>query len=562
MQESFREGERAATIDGFSRPPAAALAQLGHCARRLCTYLEAWHRQDARDDLDLAKRSRYGFDRSYHTYYARLRRFYRQSRVGQHRRPFKVLKFRTILPDRPARRPEDHHRAACRQREDLIARAAGSDHGQARTLPAPRQTMAPAMQNLDDHDIVRIYGAEYRGIVQYYLLATDVWRLSALCWDAQTSMLKILAAKHQSSVKKMAARHRAKILTPHGPRTCYEARIERDGKPPLVARFGGIPLVRDKKTVITDRIPARIPAPRKELLTRLLARRCELCGNRAWCSCTKSATSPASASPSQPSPGGQPSWPGNGARPSWPATPATTSSTTGSPPPQRRKSPESHVHPKVPAWFGRRPRGKGPAHHLAPRARPTQYRHDRARRTLRGIDELVAKAEQAVAGNAPVKRNRFIQLSGGTSTVNRELKEKARTLAGVKGYITNLAACPDGTPVTAEFVIGAYHQLFEIEAVLQDGQKLPASPAGLPSPARLDRGPPDHRLRRPGRQPLDRAPYRLVHPEVRPHHPPLPHHTDPGWRAHHHRRRPPARRPPARASTTSTAERVRTKLGV
>jgi hypothetical protein len=92
-----------------------------------------------------------------------------------------------------------------------------------------------------------------------------------------------------------------------------------------------------------------------------------------------------------------------------------------------------------------------------------QYRHDRARRTLRGIDEQVKKAEQAVNGQAPVKRNRFIQLTGGTKSVNRELEAKARALAGIKGYITNLAACPDGTPVTAEFVIGAYHQLYEIE---------------------------------------------------------------------------------------------------
>jgi hypothetical protein len=92
-----------------------------------------------------------------------------------------------------------------------------------------------------------------------------------------------------------------------------------------------------------------------------------------------------------------------------------------------------------------------------------QYRHDRARRTLRGIDEQVTKAERAVAGNAPVKRNRFIQLTRGTTTVNRELEAKARALAGIKGYLTNLAACPDGTPVTAEFVIGAYHRLFEIE---------------------------------------------------------------------------------------------------
>ncbi len=66
-----------------------------------------------------------------------------------------------------------------------------------------------------------------------------------------------------------------------------------------------------------------------------------------------------------------------------------------------------------------------------------------------------------------MKRNRFIQLSGGTRSVNRELEAKARNLAGIKGYITNLQACPDGTPVTAEFVIGAYHRLFEIERSLR-----------------------------------------------------------------------------------------------
>jgi Transposase DDE domain len=92
-----------------------------------------------------------------------------------------------------------------------------------------------------------------------------------------------------------------------------------------------------------------------------------------------------------------------------------------------------------------------------------QYKADRARRALRGIDEQISKAEKAVAGDAPVKRNRFIRLSGGTRSVNRELEDKARALAGLKGYVTNLRACPDGTPVTAEFVIGAYHQLFQIE---------------------------------------------------------------------------------------------------
>ena len=92
-----------------------------------------------------------------------------------------------------------------------------------------------------------------------------------------------------------------------------------------------------------------------------------------------------------------------------------------------------------------------------------QFRADRARRTLRGIDEQVAKAAKAVAGLAPVKRNRFIKLDGAAKSVNRELEARARTLAGIKGYVTNLAACPDGTPVTADFVIGSYHELWRIE---------------------------------------------------------------------------------------------------
>jgi len=86
-----------------------------------------------------------------------------------------------------------------------------------------------------------------------------------------------------------------------------------------------------------------------------------------------------------------------------------------------------------------------------------RYKADSARRTLRGIDQQVAKAEQAVAGRQPVKRNRFIKLTGGEKSVNRDLEAKARALAGFKAYITNIE---NPTP---EFVIGAYHQLWHIE---------------------------------------------------------------------------------------------------
>jgi group II intron reverse transcriptase/maturase len=137
------------------------------------------------------------------------------------------------------------------------------------------------LQNLPDYDIVRIFGAEYRGVVSYYRLACNIRQLGALRWNAETSMLKTLAAKHQSTVGKMAARHKAKVITPGGPRTCFEARLRREGKPDLVARFGGIPLKRDRRAVIHDPAPVPVITPYRELIHRLRRRWCELCGDGA-----------------------------------------------------------------------------------------------------------------------------------------------------------------------------------------------------------------------------------------------------------------------------------------
>ena len=89
--------------------------------------------------------------------------------------------------------------------------------------------------------------------------------------------LKTLAAKHGSTVTKMAARYKAKIETRDGKRTCFEARKHREGKEDLVARFGGIPLRQNRRAVIRDPAPAPAPYPRKQLIKRLRKRECELC---------------------------------------------------------------------------------------------------------------------------------------------------------------------------------------------------------------------------------------------------------------------------------------------
>ena len=145
-----------------------------------------------------------------------------------------------------------------------------------RGKPAHRSDLV----NQDDYTIVATFGAQYRGLVQYYLLAGNVYWLNRLEWVMQGSMLRTLAMKHRSSVTTMAARHKAKIGTPYGLRTCFEAKIERPGRTPLVARFGGIPLRRNRNAVPFDRIPDPTPHRHREVAQRLSRGQCELCGQR------------------------------------------------------------------------------------------------------------------------------------------------------------------------------------------------------------------------------------------------------------------------------------------
>jgi group II intron reverse transcriptase/maturase len=153
-----------------------------------------------------------------------------------------------------------------------VIRAKGAPYHK-RGKPALR----PLLVNDDAYTIVSTYGAEYRGLVNYYLLAGDVWRLGRVRWVMETSMLKTLACKYHSSVTKMAAKYTTTIDTPHGPRTCMQVNVPREGRKPLTARFGGIALKRQKTAVLTDRQPPPVITRRKELVTRLVAGRCELC---------------------------------------------------------------------------------------------------------------------------------------------------------------------------------------------------------------------------------------------------------------------------------------------
>jgi group II intron reverse transcriptase/maturase len=160
----------------------------------------------------------------------------------------------------------------CVPKDEINARCA-------RYMERGKPERRPELMNDDDHAIISRYGAEYRGIVQYYLLAGDVFRLDRLHWVMVTSLLKTLAGKHDSSVSKMARKYAATVETPNGPRRCLQISVPRgEGRKPLVATFGGIPLRRQRNAVMVDREPVPATARRKELIQRLLAGRCEICG--------------------------------------------------------------------------------------------------------------------------------------------------------------------------------------------------------------------------------------------------------------------------------------------
>ena len=130
-----------------------------------------------------------------------------------------------------------------------------------------------------DYSIICRYQSEYRGYVQYYQLADNIAWLSKLHWVMQTSLLKTLAHKYQSSVAKMVRKYATTVETPEGPRKCLETQVPREGKKPLIARFGGIPLKVNREGTIQDHYLSTQSIGRTELVQRLLANACESCGS-------------------------------------------------------------------------------------------------------------------------------------------------------------------------------------------------------------------------------------------------------------------------------------------
>lgn len=85
-----------------------------------------------------------------------------------------------------------------------------------------------------------------------------------------------------------------------------------------------------------------------------------------------------------------------------------------------------------------------------------QYSEKRAALDMRNIEKQIAKANKIISGTHADKKAKFLSIKTKEKKLNQALIDKAKALAGIKGYVTNLAI-PD------EQIITFYHQLWHVE---------------------------------------------------------------------------------------------------
>jgi group II intron reverse transcriptase/maturase len=131
--------------------------------------------------------------------------------------------------------------------------------------------------NESDFTIVATYQLEYRGLVNYYRMAYNLHTLQKLKWVMEQSLAKTLAHKFKISVRKVYKKYQTELDVNGKKYKGLQVMVPREGKKPLVATWGGIPLTWDVTAPIEDEIE-RYHWKRSELEQRLLAQVCEQCG--------------------------------------------------------------------------------------------------------------------------------------------------------------------------------------------------------------------------------------------------------------------------------------------
>ncbi len=148
-----------------------------------------------------------------------------------------------------------------------------------RYMKGGKPARRPELINDDDFTIIRHYQSTYRGLVNYYRMAYNLRSVDRLRWVMEQSLTKTVAQKHKlRTSKKVYERYSTHIDTEVGPRKVLQVAVQRPGKRPHTATWGGISLRWDPTVPLPDDRP-KPTFKRAELLQRLLADTCALCGS-------------------------------------------------------------------------------------------------------------------------------------------------------------------------------------------------------------------------------------------------------------------------------------------
>jgi group II intron reverse transcriptase/maturase len=132
----------------------------------------------------------------------------------------------------------------------------------------------------DAYSIVSQYQAEYRGVVQYYRMAYNLHTLSKLRYMTEVSLVKTLANKYKTRCTKIYRKYGTTIKTDDGDRKVILVKRDNNQGKSLVAYFGGISLKWNKWVSLGEQSTELIWSRRSELVQRLQAQKCELCGSQ------------------------------------------------------------------------------------------------------------------------------------------------------------------------------------------------------------------------------------------------------------------------------------------
>jgi hypothetical protein len=66
------------------------------------------------------------------------------------------------------------------------------------------------------------------------------------------------------------------------------------------------------------------------------------------------------------------------------------------------------------------------------------YEFKRAQPDNKAINATAGRAERVVSGERPLKKDRFVTFTDTSTSVNWDLVQRARSLTGIKGYVTNI----------------------------------------------------------------------------------------------------------------------------